>query len=147
MGFLHPNQPLANTCLDGTNMTLILALPFRALGSRLLQCAIGSTTDGLSGPKFAKLNIQSTNSFYPAVAHDAGYRDTLEESTDNGLTWAQVTLTKQQCDSMLLELCVDNGVPPDEARMIYVAVDEFGQSSFDADRKVAKPRAYAEATA
>lgn len=134
MPFLRPNAPLAVTCLDGTNMTLEVPLPFRLRSSRLLRCASGSTTDGLSGPKFAKLDIQSTNSFYPAVAHDAGYRDTIEESSDNGATWNHVTLTKQECDQMLYELCQDNGVPEDEAKLIFIAVSEFGQTAFDGDR-------------
>jgi hypothetical protein len=136
MPFLHPNEPLQNSCLDGTNMTLLTALPFRLRSSRLLRCAVGSTTDGLSAPKFAKLDIQSTNSFYPAVAHDAGYRDTLEESSDNGATWVHVTLSKQECDSMLYELCQDNSVPEDEAKLIFIAVSEFGQPSFDKDRGI-----------
>ena len=116
-------------------MTLTAPLAFRLRCGRLFRCAIGSTTDGLSAPKFAKLDIQNTNSFYPAVAHDASYRDTLEESVNNGSSWAHVTLSKQECDEMLYELCQDNGVPEDEAKLIYVAVSQFGQSSFDNDRK------------
>jgi hypothetical protein len=135
MPFLAPNKPLANDCLDGTDMQLTEPLPFRLRNGRLLRCAVNSTTDGLSSPKFVKLDLQNTNSFYPAVAHDAGYRDTLEESLDNGATWAHVTLSKSDCDLMLYELCQDNFVPEDEAKLIFVAVSEFGQSSFEADRK------------
>ena len=116
-------------------MTLTAPLAFRLRCGRLFRCAVGSTTDGLSAPKFGKLFIQSTNSFYPAVAHDAGYRDTLEESFDNGLTWGKTTLSKDDCDEMLYELCQDNGVPEEESRAIYLAVVTFGQSAFDADRK------------
>ena len=134
MPFIYPNKPLNVLCLDGTNMTFVGAqLEFRLRDGRHLRGADLSTTDGLSAPKFVKLNLQSTNSFFPAVAHDCGYRDTLEECIEGG--WTHVTLTKQECDNMLYELCQDNFVPEDEAKLIYTAVAEFGQSSFDNDRK------------
>jgi hypothetical protein len=116
-------------------MTFIGAqLETRLRSGRLFRGADSSTTDGLSAPKFVKLNIQSTNSFLPAVWHDCGYRDTLEEFINE--VWVHVTLSKQECDSGLLELCQDNFVPEDEAKLIYIAVNEFGQSSFDSDRGI-----------
>lgn len=132
--FLRPNLPIDVSVLNGTDMQLLEPLAFRLRSGRLLRCAVGSTTDGLSSPKFVKLNLQDTNSFFPAVAHDSGYRDTLEESHDNGATWQHITLTKQECDSMIYELCQDNGVPEDESKLIFIAVSEFGQESFDKDR-------------
>ena len=135
MPFLRPNDPIFVTVIDGTNMTLVAPLEVKTRAGRLLRARAGSTTDGLSAPKYVKLDLQSSASFEPAVIHDAGYRDTLEESLDGGNTWAHVTLDKATCDELLRELCEDNGVPADEAKLIYVAVAEFGQTSFDADRK------------
>ena len=135
MPLLRPNDPIFVTVIDGTNMTLVAPLEVKTRSGRLLRARAGSTTDGLSAPKFIKLALQSTNSFAPAVIHDAAYRDTLEESTDGGVTWTAVTLDKPASDTLLLELCEANGVPPDEAKLIYTAVSDFGQTSFDADRK------------
>lgn len=137
--FLKPNEPLAVTCLDGTNMTLILPGPwFRLRDGRLLRGAVKSFTDGLSSGKFDKLYIQSTNNFFPATSHDFFYHNSLEISSDNGVTWQPYNVpntrtAKNNADNALWELCVDNGVPADEARLIYLAVHEFGDKAWIAD--------------
>jgi hypothetical protein len=135
MPFIRPNDPILVATIDGTNLTLAAPLEARTRSGRLLRAKTGSTTDGLSAPKFIKLNLQNTDSFQPAVMHDAAYRDTVEESVDGGATWNPVTLDKAESDLLLLELCEDNGVPLGESRAIYNAVSYFGQSSFDQDRK------------
>ena len=79
------------------------------------------------------INLQSTNTFFPTVAHDCGYRDTLEEF--DGTNWNHITLTRQECDDLLLELMQDNFTPEDEAKLVYTVVSEFGQAAFNNDRK------------
>ena len=135
MPFLHPNERLKVSTLNGfSDLVLLEPLAFRMRERRLLRCRIGATTDGLSGPKFAKFDLQSTNSFFPAVAHDAAYRGDLEESFDGGGTWTRASLTKDEADALLLELCQDNFVPKQEATIIYTAVHLFGQKAWDEDQ-------------
>ena len=134
MPFLHPNNRLKVATLDGwSDFIQLEPLAFRTRAGRLLQAVYGATTDGLSGPKFAKCDLQSSNSFFPAVAHDAAYRGNLAESLDNGVTWTPVVMTKAEADALLLELCMDNGVPPFESQIIFDAVVEFGAAAWAAD--------------
>ena len=134
MGFIRPNQPLKVETLDGFNAPALEPLPFRLADGRYLRAKAGATSDGLSSPKFAKCNLQDGRTYFPARAHDAGYRDELEQSLDEGATWQPVTLGKTDCDNLLLELCRAQGVPEMEAQTIYNAVKYFGQSSFAKDR-------------
>lgn len=136
MPYLRPNDRLVVSTLDGwSDFILQEPLPLKTRDGRFLRGRVGASTDGLSSPKFIKCDLQSTNSFFPTVTHDNSYRGDLEESLDNGVTWNRVDLTKQECDSLLFELCEDNFVPPWEAKAIYDAVAEFGQKSWDDDAK------------
>ena len=136
MPYLHPNERLIVSTLDGwSDFVLMQPLPLRTRSGRLLRGRVGATTDGLSGPKFIKLKLQTTNSFFCTVTHDNGYRGDLEESFDEGQTWQRATLTKDEVDALLLELLEDNFVEPWEAKAIYEAVHEFGQKAWDDDAK------------
>ena len=113
-------------------------LPARLSDGRLLRAMTGTHSDGLSGPKFCKCDLQSTNSFFPTFFHDALYRGYIEESLDDGVTWTAWTpdqYTKPYADNALKELCYDNFVPAQECQMIYNAVAQFGQSAWDSDTK------------
>jgi hypothetical protein len=88
----------------------------------------------MSGGGFVKAVFQDTNTFYCTIPHDGAYQDVLEESLDDGVTWNPVTLSKEESDAMLYELCIDNGTPPDKAKKIYEGVKLFGRAAFDADR-------------
>ena len=136
MAFLHPNARLNVATLDGwSDFVLLEPLPFRWRG-RLLRVRAGASTDGLSSPKFVKCDLQSTNSFFPAVAHDGFYRGYIDESLDGGVTWTPWKLeqyVKADADCALAELCEDNFVPPWEAQAIYQAVHECGQAAWDQD--------------
>ena len=131
MPFLHPNQPLAVTTIDGINFVSCEPLPARLRNGRLLRVRTGAPSDGLSSPKFIKCDLQTTNSFYPAYFHDGGYRGYIEESFDHGATWQPVQLTKAEADDALLELCLDKGEAPELAQAIYEAVNLGGQSAWD----------------
>jgi|GEM_PF-4682673 len=134
MPYLAPNKRLNVSTLDGwSDFTLLEPLPLKTRAGRLLRSRVGAGTDGLSGPKFIKCDLQSGNSFFPAVTHDGAYRGDLEESLDDGATWFPVQFTKAEADDLLRELCEDNFVPPWEAMAIYDAVAKFGQSAWDAD--------------
>ena len=66
------------------------------------------------------------------------YHNSLERSPDNGLTWQPYDVpntrtAKNDADNALWELCLENDVPADEARMIYLAVHEFGDAAWIAD--------------
>jgi|SRR5665213_4466619 len=134
--FLHPNQRLAVSTIDGWNDFVLLAPLEFMWHSRTLRVRTGAATDGLSSPKFVKCDLQSTNSFFPAVAHDGFYRGYIDESFDNGLTWTPWKLeqyVKADADCALFDLCEDNFVPVDEALLIFEAVHEFGQHAWDQD--------------
>ena len=136
MPFLHPNQPIQVVTIDGVNFGLLEPLPFRLRDGRLLRVKLGATTDGLSAPHFTKYTLQTTNSFYPAVAHDGFYRDCLEISKDEGVTWSDYPVprtdeAKDDADHCLHELAVDNGVTEEMANVLYFAVQEFGKPAFD----------------
>ena len=136
MGFTKPNDRLKISTINGwSDFILLDPLGFMWRG-RTLRVRAGASTDGLSSPKFVKCDLQSTNSFFPAVAHDGFYRGYIDESLDGGVTWTPWTLAqyvKADADIALFELCEDNFVPPYEAQAIYQAVHEFGQSAWDAD--------------
>lgn len=133
MGFLRPNDRLNVSTLTGWSDFLLLApLVFQWRG-RLLRVRTGASTDGLSSPKWIKCDLQSTNSFFPTVAHDGFYRGDIEESLDAGKTWNRVSFEKSEADVALHDLCVDNFVPYDVIELIVTAVVEFGQNAWDAD--------------
>ncbi len=136
--FLSPNSRVTVTTLDGYSDFILpeAALPFRLKDGRLFRVRAGCPTDGLTSPKFVKLYLQGSNSFFPAVAHDAFYRGFIEEETcvgACGLTWTRRQFTKDYADAALLELCVANGVPALESEMIFKAVQEFGLSAWNED--------------
>jgi hypothetical protein len=136
MGFLKPNDRLQISTLNGWSDFILLAPLEFMWHTRMLRVRVGASTDGLSSPKFVKCDLQSTNSFFPAVAHDGFYRGYIDESFDGGVTWKPWTLeqyVKADADCALAELCEDNFVPPYEATAIYQAVHEFGQSAWDQD--------------
>jgi len=145
MGYLHPNAPLVVDTLDGWSDFTIYqqrgqpagsGLPWRMRDGRLLRMRSGGRTDGLSSPKFSKCYLQSTNSFFPTVSHDAWYRGFIDESLDGGVTWtpwAPEKYVKAEADAALRELTEDNFVPPAEINTLVMAVQEFGQAAWDAD--------------
>ena len=111
-------------------------LPWRMRDGRLLRSRTGSGTDGLSSPKFVKCDLQSTNSFFPTVSHDAWYRGNIEESFDNGATWTAWTpaqYVKAEADQALRELATDNDVPAAEVNLLFEAVSRFGDAAWTAD--------------
>ena len=144
MSFIKPNAPVVESSLNQCDDFTIYhqlgeppdsGLPFMWRG-RMLRLRSGAKTDWLSSAKFAKLYIQDTNTAYPAGAHDGFYRGYIDESLDGGKTWTPWKLSqynKDDADSALWELCLDNMVDPDKARMIYLAVHEFGKAAWDDD--------------
>lgn len=137
MAYLHPNQRLTVSTLDGWSEFILLEpLPFRMRDGRLLRSRAGASTDGLSSPKFIKCDLQSTNSFFPTVSHDSFYRGDIEESFDDGATWTAwqpEQYTKEYADNALEELAYDNFVPVAEIMLLKTAVVEFGQAAWDKD--------------
>lgn len=137
MPFLHPNERLKVSTLDGwSDFRLLEPLPWRMRDGRLLRGRAGASTDGLSSQKWNKCYLQSTNSFFPTVAHDNWYRGDIEESIDNGLTWIPWTpaqYRKTDADQALRELAEDNDVPLAEVMLLVEAVVNFGQAAWDGD--------------
>jgi hypothetical protein len=139
--FLAPNARLLVSTLDGYSDFILpaAALPFRLQDGRLFRVRAGCPTDGLTSPKFIKLYLQDTNSFFPAVAHDAFYRGFIEQNVlpacGSGISpdWTRQQFTKDYADAALLELCLSNGVSAVVSQMIFDAVQEFGLAAWNAD--------------
>ncbi len=136
MGFTRPNDRLPVSTLSGWDDFILLAPLGFMWRTRLLRVRAGASTDGLSSPKFVKCDLQSTNSFFPTVAHDGFYRGYIDESVDGGVTWTpwrSDQYIKADADSALKDLCEDNFVPEYETDAIVTAVVEFGQAAWNAD--------------
>jgi len=138
VSFIKPNDRLNVSTLSGWDDFITLEpLPFRMRDGRLLRARAGTHSDGLSSPKFVKCDLQSTNSFFPTVAHDAFFRGYIEESFDDGKTWVAWTPEQYNFDyanDALKELAYDNFVPQTEVSILHAAVSSvFGKKAWDED--------------
>lgn len=126
--------PVQGETFDGRNFTLTDHLYYTAKDGRQFRTGVRATTDGLSGPRAGWVILPPFGIYWPgAVFHDSGYRDTIE--IFNGTEWIKVSLTKDETDNLFLEclewLKIQNG----EVKIIFDAVRDCGQESFDEDRK------------
>lgn len=118
-GFLKTS--LAVETSDGRNFTLLEPLSFVAKSGRAFVVPVGSTTDGASTPGILWAQMPPFGKYWlAAVLHDWAYRYS--------------DLTKDDCDSLLLEAMRDLDVEQLEADAIYEGVRLGGQQSFDEDR-------------
>lgn len=104
---------------------------------RMLRHRPRGYTDGMSDPKLLQL-LSDGNPFgwvaQAAVAHDGCYHRALDESFNNGVSWLQITMSKEDGDMMLKEL-MDSVATTErqrsEAVLIYDAVKYGGQKAYD----------------
>ena len=107
--------------VDGENVILCEPLVYVSRTGETIVVHPGTTSDGPSIPRlFANLICPFGPKWLPAVLHDYLYRFTQ--------------IAKEDCDLVFKEALEVNGVCFIEQEILYRAVHDFGQSSFNADR-------------
>lgn len=122
---------------DGLDDVLLEPLEFVRRNGDRLRAPIGSTTDGLSTPKIVRLipGYDATgDDWFSGVLHDSGYRDFLEVFCKVTQFWSVAHFTQKQCDDLILEAMILQGVGWWRRHTIYVALRCFGFRAFAADR-------------
>lgn len=98
-----------------------------------LECPIGMWTDGASIPRFFWRLIghpMSPEYVDAAVIHDAGYLGVLTWWRLNGELWLEENYTREEVDTLFLELLKCLGVSWWRRRAMYLAVRTFGGSGW-----------------
>lgn len=121
-GFV-PYEVLVRT-RDGHHITLAEPLIYTARSGEVITIPPGADSDGASTPHIIWSVFPPFGRYWkPAILHDYLYRRDPQRRP------------KQECDALLLEAMLANGVDNPTAEVIYKGVVEGGQSSFDEDRK------------
>lgn len=106
---------------DGHNFTLVEKTSYLTRGKKVVTLYPGCESDGASIPRALWQVMPPFGPYWPAAyVHDAAYR------------YSQ--LTKEECDSLFLEIMLSLGTPEAEAQTIYNAVKDCGAGAFAADR-------------
>lgn len=136
------NLPIQTESNDGLNFDLIRPLIYESKDGTIYRMDIAAQTDGASTPRVIySLGFTPFGSYWPAALfHDGGYRDKLQTLASgdwlNG-AYQKITLTKDQCDNLLLEIMLWLEVDSVKTQAIFDAVHLFGQVAFDSDRRTA----------
>lgn len=129
--------------VDGLDDTLLEPLVFRTATGVWLRAPIGSTTDGLSTPKFIRLlpGYDATgDDWWSGVIHDSAYRNFLEIKNYEG-EWKRAWFSQPRADALILEAMRTQGVGFTRRHIIYFALRAFGSFAFKGDRIDAAKRA------
>jgi hypothetical protein len=121
---------------DGQRFTLEEPLELVTETGTHYQVPPGSQTDGASTPRAMWTLLPPFGPYWlAALVHDAAYRATLER-LDSGV-WMPAFLTKDQCDSLLLDCMCALGVDESIREEIYNGVKFGGWKAFSEDRSLA----------
>jgi len=132
---------LDNRTSDGHNIMLLEDLVYVTKAGDILCMPTGTVSDGASTPRAIWQVIPPFGPYWLAtVFHDGGYRNTILKINLDG-TRSVVTLTRDQCDDLLLEGMESLGVSLLLREAIYEGVHLGGEIAFDDDRRV-KLKAY-----
>jgi len=128
-GFLRSYTDIRTT--DGRDATLLTPVVFQrpdSVGGEIITMPAGSRTDGASIPEPAwSLGFAPFGPYWLAcVLHDGCYRGSTRPVIDN----------RDEADLILWEAMISLGVYESIAKTIYNAVRQFGQSAWDADRRI-----------
>jgi len=133
-GFLEKTIPLESG--NGRDDTLLGPLHYRSISGVLHRVPVGSTTDGMSTPRLARIipGFEPTGIHWlPAVLHDSAYRGTLE--VFRWTNYHTAYLSRIQADLLLDEALELQGVGPLRRAIIFRALRLFGASNFKPDRR------------
>jgi hypothetical protein len=128
-------MPFRNTSLDvrtsdGRNVKLLEDLVYLTDSGETITVPAGSESDGYSTPRELWIQFppfgpsgqgQAQIGWFSAILHDWAYRYS--------------SLSKHECDMLLLEAMRSQGVSALDRDLIYEGVNLGGQSAFDTDRK------------
>lgn len=127
------NLPLEVSTRDGRNFVLLKESVYVAKDGTQYCLPFGAESDGASTPQAIWNLIPPFGPYWPAaVLHDCAYRNTLQ--IWNGSDWVKASLSKNECDDLLLEAMASLGVGMVERETIYEGVVIGGTSSFEKDR-------------
>ena len=121
---------------NGLDDTLLSPLDFKSRSGITYRAPVGTTTDGVSTPRFLWRIIPPNGDadFLPAVIHDAAYRNQLLIYCRVTGQYSRANLTQFQSDRLLAEALQANGVGVIKRNVIYYALRLFGARAFHADR-------------
>jgi len=132
------NLPAWVSTWDGRNFVFLDDLLYNSKAGVQLRIPSGAETDGASTPRGSWNALPPFGTYWPAAAlHDAAYRNTLQILNSQG-SWVVAALDKVTCDSLLREAMEWLQVPSGDIFAIFEGVHEFGQASFDEDRRPAQ---------
>lgn len=106
---------------DGQNFMLLEDLVYVRGDGKVITIPKGTTTDGASTPAVLWSMIPPFGLGWKSyILHDHAYRN----------TW----FSKQECDDLIKEAMLSEGVDPVTVELVYRGVRLGGQPSFDEDR-------------
>ncbi len=116
---------------DGRNWKLLKPIVYTSRNGQTYIVPRGASTDGASTPAIIASILPPTGDYWlAAILHDSCYRNDLRLA--DGMTRAD--LSKDDCDSLLLEAMELTGVDPIIAETIYQGVQLGGSSAYRAAR-------------
>lgn len=119
---------------DGRNFTVLSSIELNTDQGLEYRVPPGSQTDGASTPREMWCSIPPFGDYWlAAVIHDSAYRGTLEYKKANG-DWVPAMLSKEDCDTLLLEAMKALGVDEIIRATIYEGVKVGGWKAFRDDR-------------
>jgi hypothetical protein len=121
---------LAVRTMDGRNVTLLEPISFTRpsdVGSEIITVPAGAGSDGMSTPRalWSILPPFGVKTWLPAVLHDYGYRL-------SGRPF-------HECNLWIYEAMIARGASVFEARLVFNALEAFGEKAFIDDRDGRKP--------
>jgi hypothetical protein len=120
---------------DGHNVVIESPIVLRRDDGAFFQVPVGAESDGASTPRAMWPEIPPFGDHWRAcVVHDSAYRGTLLRQTVDG-AWVQAMLPKEECDLLLLDCMMADGVDQVKRNAIYDGVKLFAWRAFREDRK------------
>jgi hypothetical protein len=116
---------LLNRTVDGRNIVVEELLVFQRpheVGGEIITIPVGATSDGMSTPRalWDVLPPFGETTWLPAVLHDFGYRL-------SGRPF-------RECNLWIFEAMLARGASLTKARLVFNALEEFGEKAFADDR-------------
>ena len=131
-GFLEKSITLESG--NGRDDTLVSPLHYRSISGVLHRVPEGSTTDGMSTPRLARIlpGFEPTgNHWLAAVLHDSAYRGTLQVFRE--VYYRPARLSRREADLLLDEALELQGVGTIRRTIIFRALRLFGGRNFKAN--------------
>lgn len=148
MIIFHTARQLLLRTEDGRHVWLAERIRFRRDDGAEFMMEVGTPSDMASTPQAIwSTGLAPFGTYTRAtIVHDGGYQNTLLRQRTDG-SWAPANLTKDECDTLLLDCMVADGVSLAERDIIYEGVRFGGFKAFRDDRSFREVKGSSEATA